>query len=322
MQRLAFAGSADEQSASESERETYWSSAGTYFSAGLLGGGVVGAAALLALPLMTPGQSMFFRIEIPAAISALAHWVPDAPASRLGRPVVPVVAREPQPDAFDVVIDRGTRAHAPFALRLVGSEDTGMEVLLRDVPTTAVLSRGERRGLSTWALRAADLAELHLTLNDGTPDTFDVRIEVLAPAGIAAASSVARVRLVGVARVEQTASVPADVAPAVALAPVAPPVPVVAAVSADTPSHSRSASVASRNDAPKRERVARAALPAATTVVEIDRRPPQQAAPQAEARHWPEGASGLGAIARESDRQVWWKLPMPPWSPFTDMTSR
>ena len=75
-----------------------------------------------------------------------------------------------------------------------------MEVVLRDVPAAARLSRGERRDESTWKVRAADLEDLHLTLNDGTPDAFDVRIDVLAPAGMAAASSVARVRLVGLAQ--------------------------------------------------------------------------------------------------------------------------
>src|SRR5262249_46377031 len=34
------------------------------------------------------------------------------------------------------------------------------------------------------------------------------------------------------------------------------------------------------------------------------------------ARPWPEGASGLGAISRDSERQVWWSVPPPSWSPF------
>ena len=126
-----------------------------------------------------------------------------------------MAVREPQPaDAFDVVIERSTRANAPFGLRLVGSRDTGMEVVLRDVPAAARLSRGERRDESTWKVRAADLEDLHLTLNDGTPDAFDVRIDVLAPAGVAAASSVARVRLVGLPRVERAVTAPVEAAPA------------------------------------------------------------------------------------------------------------
>ena len=313
MQRLALAGSA-ETGGSNSERIAYRSGIGAFFGMGLVGGGMAGAAVLLGMQVLAPGQAGPLRIQVPAAITALAHWVPDVTTSRVGRTAL--VARESQPlDAFDVVIERRTRANAPFGLRLVGSQDAGMEVILRDIPVAARLSRGERRDESTWQVRAADLEDLHLTLSDGTPDAFDVRIDVLAPAGMAAASSVARVRLVGLPGIERTVTAPVEVAP-ISAALVEPEVPAVTTmVGANSPSNAH-AILASRNDSPaKRERVARVSTPAATTVVEIDRRPVQPAA-QAEARHWPEGASGLGVIARESDRQVWWKLPAPTWSPF------
>lgn len=314
MQRLALAGSA-EKSDSNSDRITYRSSIGAYFGLGLVGGGMAGAAVLLGMQVLAPGQASPLKLQVPAAIAALAHWAPDVATSRIGS-TAPVV-REPQPaDAFDVVIERRTRANAPFGLRLVGSHDAGMEVVLRDVPAAARLSRGERRDESTWKVKAADLEGLHLTLNDGTPDAFDVRIDVLAPAGVAAASSVARVRLVGLPSIERTVTAPVEVAP-VAAALVEPEAPAVTTtmVSAHSPSNAH-ATLATRNDAPaKRERVARVSPPAATTVVEIDRRPAQPAI-QVETRHWPEGASGLGAVARESDRQVWWTLPAPTWSPF------
>ena len=314
MQRLALAGGA-ETSDSNSDRIAYRSSMGAYFGLGLVGGGLAGAAVLLGMQVLAPGQASPLRMHVPAAIAALAHWVPEVATSRVGR-TAPAV-REPQPvDAFDVVIERRTRANAPFGLRLVGSQDAGMEVVLRDVPAAARLSRGERRDESTWQVRAADLEDLHLTLNDGTPDAFDVRIDVLVPVGVAAASSVARVRLVGLPSIERTVTAPVEVAP-VAAALVEPEAPAVTTtmVSAHSPSNAH-ATPAVRIDTPaRRERVARVAPPAATTVIEIDRRPAQPAA-QEEARHWPEGASGLGAIARESDRQVWWKLPAPTWSPF------
>jgi hypothetical protein len=313
MQRLALAGSA-ETSDSNSDRIVYRSSIGAYFGMGLVGGGMAGAAVLLGMQVLAPGQTTPLRLQVPAAITGLAHWVPEVATSRAGTPAPAV--RELQPvDAFDVVIERSARANAPFGLRLVGSQDAGMEVVLRDVPAAARLSRGERRDESTWKVRAADLEDLHLTLNDGAPDAFDVRIDVLAPAGVAAASSVARVRLVGLPRIERTATAPVEVAP-VAAALVEPEAPAVTTiVSANTPS-SAHAILATRNDThAKREKIARASLPAATTVIEIDRHPTQPAA-QAEARHWPEGASGLGAVARESDRQVWWTLPAPTWSPF------
>ena len=319
MQRLALAGSA-ETSGSKSERIAYRSGIGAYFAIGLVGGGVAGAVVLLGMQVLAPGQASPLKLQVPAAIAALAHWVPDVATSRVGR-IAPVV-REPQPpDAFDVVIERRSRANAPFGLRLVGSQDAGMEVVLRDVPAAARLSRGERRDESTWKVRAADLEDLHLALNDGTPDAFDVRIDVLAPAGVAAASSVARVRLVGLQRVEHTVTAPVEVAPVAAALVAEAPAVTTTMVSGHSPSNAH-ATPAVRIDTPaRRERVARVSPPAATTVVEIDRRPAQPAA-QDEARHWPEGASGLGAIARESDRQVWWKLPVPTWSPFTDVAGR
>lgn len=315
MQRLALAGSA-ETSDSNSERIAYRSGIGAFFGMGLVGGGVAGAAVLLGMQVLALGQASPLRIQVPAAIAALAHWVPDVATSRVGK-AAPVVREPESADAFDVVIERRSRANAPFGLRLVGTQDAGMEVVLRDVPAAARLSRGERRGESTWQVRAADLEHLHVTLNDGTPDAFDVRIDVLAPAGVAVASSVARVRLVGVPSIERTVTAPIEVAP-VAAALVEPEAPAVTTtmVSTHSPSNAH-ATPAVRIDTPaRRERVARASPPAATTVVEIDRRPAQPAA-QEEARHWPEGASGLGAVARESDRQVWWKLPAPTWSPFT-----
>jgi hypothetical protein len=314
MQRLALAGSAETSDSNSNRIIAYRSGIGAYFGIGLLGGGVAGAAVLLGMQVFALGQATPLRIQVPAAITGLAHWVPEVATSRADT-TAPAV-REPQPvDAFDVVIERSARANAPFGLRLVGSQDAGMEIVLRDVPAAAWLSRGERRDVSTWKVRAADLEDLHLTLNDGAPDAFDVRIDVLAPAGVAAASSVARVRLVGLPNVERTVTAPVEVAP-VAAALVEPEAPAVTTiVSANTPS-SAHAVLATRSDTHgKREKIARASLPAATTVVEIDRHPTQPAA-QAEARHWPEGASGLGAVARESDRQVWWKLPAPTWSPF------
>ena len=320
MQRLALAAGA-ETSDSNSERVAYRSSIGAYFGVGLVGGGVAGAAVLLGLQVLAPGQASPLRVQVPAAIAALAHWVPEVATSRVGKARSGGRARAPAADAFDVVIERSTRANAPFGLRLVGSRDAGMEVVLRDVPAAARLSRGERRDESTWKVRAADLEDLHLTLNDGTPDAFDVRIDVLAPAGVAAASSVARVRLVGLPRVEHAVTAPVEAAPVASRACRA-----GSAGRYTCGQHGRSAPrphcLATRNDAPgKREKVARASPPAATTVIEIDRRPAQPAT-QTETRHWPEGASGLGAIARESDRQVWWKLPVPTWSPFTDVAGR
>jgi hypothetical protein len=34
------------------------------------------------------------------------------------------------------------------------------------------------------------------------------------------------------------------------------------------------------------------------------------------ARTWPGGALALGAVSREPERQSWWQMPPPGWSPF------
>ena len=90
----------------------------------------------------------------------------------------PATAKQDQPDVFEVTIDRSARAHAAFGLRLVGAQEQSFQVLMRDVPAGAVLSHGERRDASTWTVKPSDLEHLHLALDDGTPDAFDLRIDV------------------------------------------------------------------------------------------------------------------------------------------------
>lgn len=324
MQRLASAAGAETGEATR-ERIVYRSGIGVYFGLGLAGGGMAGAAALLAVHLFAPDQAAASRLQIPAAIAALGHWMPDVATPGLASYSRPVAVREPQPDAFEMVIDRSSRANAPFGLRLVGSQNGGLQVVLRDVPAAVVLSRGERRDATTWMLRAADLQDLHLAINDGSPDTFDVRIDVMASADVIASGSIARVRVVETSPVRTAVAAPAEVAPMETAAPVDRPLPVTTVVETETSLQTR-AVVPVRNDTPRRERVARAAVPPPVSA-ETDRRsqhvaPPVPTHPAAESRHWPEGASGLGAVARESDRQVWWKLPAPTWSPFVDTASR
>jgi hypothetical protein len=119
---------------------------------------------------------------------------------------------------------------------------------------------------------------------------------VLAPGGVAAGSSVARVRLVatpgtGQASVAAPVRALADAMPAVADAAfdVRPPKAPVT-----TPNRSRARSEKSKG----------AAAPAV-----------------ARQRHWPEGASGLGAVTPSTERQIWWKLPPPSWAPSAPTTA-
>jgi hypothetical protein len=281
--------------------------AAAYFSFGLVAGGAAGAILLAMLPILAPGSRP--ASDVPPAIAALAPW---APAPERQAPTVP--SREIQHQAtletFDVTIDQAARDSAPFGFRLIGADSAGMEVVLRDVPATVLPSRGERRGPSTWALAAADLESLRLMLPHEGLDAFDVHIEVLAPSGAVAANSLARVRVIDRAgHAERKQTVPVETGP------VEPPPPRkrVAGV-VDSPSDTRThASSRTAAGTTTREKVARAspqAVPAS--------QPQPEAPPATDARHWPEGASGLGAVSRASDRQVWWKLPAPSWSPFED----
>lgn len=316
MQRLALITGTEDRDPARS-RTAYEPSVGGYFGIGLVSGGMAGAVALACFPMFGPALWAPRQAETPPAIAALAAWT--SPARKTTTlPVAPVatVSPEAQPDAFDMVIDRSARASAPFGLQLVGSRDGGMEVLLHDVPRGVVPSRGEQRGASTWALKAADLAGLHLALDDGAPEVFNVRIEVRTPAGVVASPGIARVRLIGAPPAEQTAA--ATVPPAPLLVPAVNTEPAAVNVAPHP------AVTHGRGHAPKaKERVARVAPPAGTTVVEIERRSPPPVAQEPETRHFPEGASALGAIIRnESDRQVWWKLPAPTWSPFLEAAGR
>jgi len=196
-----------------------------------------------------------------------------------------------QPLRFEVDVDRSDRTSAPFPLRLTGSAGEGLRILLRNVPESIWLSKGERRDEHTWALQPADLPDLRLTLGEGAPEAFEVTIEVVAPPGTPAVPTLARVRLVDAPATERAAAEAWPGAETIVQAE-----PRAAAVrAAGTSTHARTARAA---DAEPRA---------------ADVQPPP-------ARHFPEGASALGATPREpSARRLWWRTPEPRWDPFRDI---
>jgi hypothetical protein len=277
------------------------------FACGLLAGMVVAGAALLGVTMFELQESGARNPRLPiakATATAPAPAVLAAPA-----------AKDMQPVTFDVAIDRRDRAHARLGLRLSGADAADLEVILSNVPPAAQLSRGERRGDSTWAVKAADLGDLFLALHDGAPEAFDVRIDVAAPPGMAAAPSIAKVRLVGSVPAVKSAAVEEQLAqpPATkAVATAAPPPP-----PAPAPIQKAGASSVEKIARPRRRTQAAVADKAAPE--------PQdkvQVAPQP--RPWTEAPSALGATSPgEWERQVWWQLPLsstpaPAWSPFLD----
>ena len=118
---------------------------------------------------------------------------------------------------------------------------------------------------------------LHLALDDATPDAFDLRIDVVASSGVAAGSSVARVRLVAAPPPGETAVLAFEGTPPEAAPPMAEAAPDLQQQKAPvaTPSRNRV-----RDDKGKTATV--------------------PSAPVAGQRHWPEGASGLGAVSQSS----------------------
>jgi hypothetical protein len=93
-------------------------------------------------------------------------------------------------------IRRSDRANAAFPLQITGARPTDItSVVLHDLPEQAWLSKGRRQDEHTWVLRPTDLGSLRLSMGEGTPDAFDLTIEVAAAGGNPAGLSVARVRL-------------------------------------------------------------------------------------------------------------------------------
>lgn len=297
MQRLAQATQAHDD-----DHEFRPSRAGAYFAVGLMAGGLASGALLLTFASFAPASVSPFTSRAAAAVTAVLASLTPAPVATPADTPAPARAQGEQADVFEVVIDRSDRASAPFGLRLVGSEDESVDILVRDVPAAAALSRGQRRDASTWALKAADLKDLQLSLSDGIPDTFDVRIDVVASPAMAAMSSVMRVRLVDAPNLGHVS--------AVAMAPVDSAVPTLEPAVVEQPFQTE-VSVA-----PRKRPLAGSlgkAQPVATPPVVASAAPPP-----AEERHWPEGASGLGGLPPSTERQVWWKMPALTWVPFQE----
>jgi hypothetical protein len=270
---------------------------GACFALGVFGGALVGTAALLALSLAWGAQlGDLGERGLGQLRAAMEPWVGGSAAQAI--PQASATAgpqRQAEPlEIFDVAIDRRFKAHAAFGLQLVGAGDRSVRVVLREVPDTAVLSHGIRQNASTWVVGADDLSALHLALAEGTPDAFDIRIDVLAGAGITGLGSVARVRVVDVP------GQPAGPAAKIAVAEQVDAVEPAPFTPAAEPQASKAVATA-RSRGRGREGKSK-----------------ETAAPQPDVvqRHWPEGANALGAVTPPGERQVWWKMPPPSWSPF------
>jgi hypothetical protein len=268
-----------------------------YFALGLAAGGAIGALVLLVFmqtSALRSAGALWTTPEGPFAFS-ISHdeeaFPTNAVSPSVGRGRWPILS-------FDLPIRKDERARAPLPLHVAGASKASRSaaVILRDVPQSTHLSRGERQDESTWVLRLSDLEDLHWTLSEGTPETFQITVQ-LAAEGAEISRALVRVRLVdapATAAVPQPATKPAQ----------------DEQVEAEKP------------------------LQAGTSVNQVlDRKastkPPPAAktertltAPRAPQR--PEGASALGGPVNEparparAERQLWWKIPVPAWVPFAE----
>jgi hypothetical protein len=271
----------------------------TSFWVGLASGSALGGAMLL-LAFLTHPEDMRMRLQhIQAATDALA-----GPAVRAPREAESHAAADAAtPSAFEMHLDRGEGGLASLGLRVLGVDGSdGVRILLHDVPATAELSRGERRDRSTWSLRVAELENLQLRLGDGTPDTFDMMIEVATAGGTRMASAVAHVR---VSEPSRAAKMPSPAVPAATARIDGVWQPAVSAIS-DVVDIERPFST-------------EVAAPAKTDPASAEQRSKRPLLPQGiSALGGPTGDPGSDAPQPNEGRTVWWKLPPPGWSPFTD----
>lgn len=268
------------------------------FSLGVLTSGAVGAGALVGLRALESGG-----LPMPLA----AAWA-KAP------PVVPA----PQPNAawetVEVAIARSAPGRAPLPLQVTAADDAPVALVVQGLPAGVRLSRGEPLGWSGWVLQQADLEGLHLMLDDGAPDAFELKITALATPGTPTLGSIVQVRLLDRAE-PKSAALTGGVEDA-------PPQAAVYAGMSDGPATPATdmAGAAAAADTPDK-----AAAPVAQPAQRPTAANPKGLGQRlAAAGHWPEGASGLGAVVRGPEgpiggplgRQMWWQMPPLSWSAF------
>jgi hypothetical protein len=287
LEALAMAQTAEGASLRERTVENQQRVLRVFFGLGFAASGVIGCLMLLVLVLNMP------------AIRGRAE--------DFAKPQFVTSVTAPNPAFSSAILDlpvwRGARANVPFSLRIAGvglqeAAQSGLSVRLLHVPETAWLSKGERQDEHTWALRASDLEGLRLTLSDGTPDVFDVAIEVLSAAGAMATQGVARVRVLDEPASVAVAMPDNGLRHATRIAPQAVGVPL--------------------RVAPARTEIGPAQKTASRAVAARPVGAEAPAPPQASAAVRPEGLSALGGPVRANDnRQIWWQIPLPAWAPFT-----
>jgi hypothetical protein len=316
-----------------------------FFGIGLLVGGLMGAGAIFAMPYI----SMELERASAAPSPVAAAPARPTPTSALPEPArtsaekvtraaaaAPVPAPPPResvarpaaveplgpPPPLTMNLTKSGRGTSPFPLQVSNIPDADTaRVILSDMPKTARLTSGERRDDTTWSLKIAELPDLQVSLGEGTPEIFDITIEVASATGAQIIKTGARVRLK-----------PADVAPGAPRRLPASIEDLLRESKATIPSLSAPGPV---ETPPFHTTVTEAPAEASPAAPPLTQAPSDLNAPNRAAeleRKLPfEGLSSLGGPVNKPDaaaqtesqtdnRQLWWKLPAPSptpaWAPF------
>jgi len=277
-----------------------------YFSIGFVASLGLGCLAMLPTVLAHPGVRTARSQDVMVAVASKVE-----PASVPLWPAHGAVAPEAEISSFELPIRRSEGINAAFPVEITGAGAAreSMTVVLRDMPESTWLSKGQRQDATTWLLRPADLNNLRMSVYEGTPDAFDVTIEVTTASGDSAARSIARVRLL---------DTPAQPEPSVATADTewmhAPQQTVDATVAPR--SGDASAKLRPRDTAPQQKAAQKPLLVQAPRPVRVEE---LRVVPRTTR---PEGMSALGMATREpgqDDRQMWWGVPSSSWAGFADL---
>jgi hypothetical protein len=96
----------------------------------------------------------------------------------------------------EVKLDASQRAQAPLGLYVSGGDGRPVLFVLEGFPAGVRPSHGAEVAPGTWVVSSADIGLLHITLDQGAPGAFDLKIALLGTNGVAKSGSVVQVRMV------------------------------------------------------------------------------------------------------------------------------
>jgi hypothetical protein len=163
-----------------------------WFSFGVLASGAAGLGALKGLRTLEARGTPLTWASIQSTLgSTLASaWA--------NMPSVPFRQRAADGDweRVEVKIDATRRQQAPLGLYVSGGDGRPVLFVLDGVPAGVRPSHGAEVAPGTWVVSSAEIGLLHLTLDQGAPSAFDLKIALLGANGVAKSGSVVEVRMV------------------------------------------------------------------------------------------------------------------------------